>query len=91
LLGEHSSVASTPTSGRQTDVQAPVRVHRIVWDTRRDRPAGDYLQRLAGCGDVAEWFPVERRLEIKTTDMDVFLVSDEQLAALAVSHLPTAG
>jgi hypothetical protein len=83
-------VASTPAATRQTDLQAPVRVHRIVWDTRRDRPAGDYLQRLAGCGGVAEWFPVERRIEIATPDMDLFLVSDEQLAALAVSHLPTA-
>jgi hypothetical protein len=67
-----------------------VRLHRIVWDTRRDRPAGDYLQRLAGCGDVAEWFPVECRLEIATPDMDRFLVSDEQLAALAAGQLPTA-
>jgi hypothetical protein len=65
-------------------------VHRIVWDTRRDRPAGDHLQRLAGCGDVAEWFPVERRIEIATSDMELFLVSDEQLAALAASHLPPA-
>jgi hypothetical protein len=65
-----------------------VRVRRIVWDTRRDRPAGDHLQRLAGCEDVAEWFPVESRIEIATTDMDVFLVSDEQLAALIARQLP---
>jgi hypothetical protein len=58
--------------------------------TRRDRPAGDYLQQLAGCGDVAKWFPAERRIEIATPDMDLFLVSDKQLAALAVRQLPTA-
>ena len=83
-------MASTSTFTRQTAAHPQVNVHRIVWDTRRDRPAGDYLQRLAGCGDVAEWFPLERRLEIATSDMELFIVSDEQLAALAVSHLPPA-
>ena len=84
------AVASTVDDLRQADVQVPARLHRIIWDTRRDRPAGDYLQQLAGCGDVAKWFPAERRIEIATPDMDLFLVSDKQLAALAVRQLPTA-
>ena len=81
----------TPTSlssRLRENVPAPVRVRRIVWDTRRDRPAGDHLQRLAGCGDVAGWFPVESRIEIATSDMDVFLVTDAQLAALVARQLP---
>jgi hypothetical protein len=81
-------VPRTALTSRPIDVETPIRLHRIVWDTRRDRPAGDHLQRLAGCGDVADRFPVESWIEVATPDMELFVVSDEQLAALADRQPP---
>jgi hypothetical protein len=56
----------------------------ILFDDTLGRPGGPVLQRAAGCAAAAAFaFPPEARLGRRTPDMRRFLVTREQLAALA--------
>ncbi|HUZ83084.1 MAG TPA: hypothetical protein VMU66_00205 [Gaiellales bacterium] len=56
----------------------------ILFDETLGRPGGPALQRAAGCATAAALaFPPESRLVRRTPDMRRFLITGEQLAALA--------